>query len=81
MNNCSYDQKKKIINIIKNHNKDSKKVSEVIAFVKESGGLDYAIKKMQQYRQKALDILNEFPENDAKEALKKMIDFVISRKQ
>ena len=81
MNNCSYDQKKKIINIIKNHNKDSKKVAEVIAFVTESGGLDYAIKKMQQYRQKALDILKEFPENDAKEALKKMIDFVISRKQ
>ncbi len=81
MNNCSLDKKKKIINIIKNHNKDSEKVAEVIAFVKESGGIDYATKKMQGYHQKALDILETFPKNDSKEALKKMIDFVISREQ
>jgi octaprenyl-diphosphate synthase len=81
MNNCSADKKKKIINIIKNHNKDSKKVAQVIAFVKKSGGLDYAIKKMEEYHQKALDILEDFPESDVKDALKRMIDFVIRREQ
>ena len=72
---------KHAINIIKNHNKDSKKVAQVIAFVKESGGLDYAIKKMEEYHQKALNILEDFPESDVKDALKRMIDFVIRREQ
>ena len=35
---------------------------------------------MNEYHQKALDVLGKFEENDAKVALKKMIDFVISRK-
>ena len=74
-------QKKKIINTIKNHNNDSKKVAELIALVKESGGLGYAITKMNEYHQRALVILEEFESCEAKTALKKMIDFVIHRKQ
>ena len=74
-------QKKKIINTIKNHNNDSKKVTELIALVKESGGLDYAITKMNESHQRALTILDKFEDCEAKTALKKMIDFVIHRKQ
>ena len=74
-------QKKKIINTIKNHNNDSKKVAELIALVKESGGLDYAITKMNESHQRALTILEKFEDCEAKTALKKMIDFVIERKQ
>jgi octaprenyl-diphosphate synthase len=74
-------QKKKIINTIKNHNNDSKKVAELIALVKESGGLDYAITKMNEYHQRASTILEKFEDCEAKKALKKMIDFVIHRKQ
>ena len=74
-------QKKKIINTIKNHNNDSKKVAELIALVKESGGLDYAITKMNESHQRALTILEKFEDCEAKTALKKMIDFVIHRKQ
>jgi len=74
-------QKKKIIDTIKNHNTNSKKVADLIKLVKESGGLEYATKKMNEYHQNALDILEEFKESEAKIALKKMIDFVIHRKQ
>ncbi|MBC8266809.1 MAG: polyprenyl synthetase family protein [Flavobacteriales bacterium] len=74
-------QKKMIINTIKNHNTNSKKVADLIKLVKESGGLEYATKKMNEYHKRALDILKEFEENDAKVSLKKMIDFVIERKQ
>ena len=74
-------QKKSIINTIKNHNTDSKKVADLIQLVKENGGLEYATKKMKEYHKKALTILEDFEDNDAKVSLKKMIDFVIERKQ
>ena len=74
-------QKKNIINTIKNHNADSKKVADLIQLVKENGGLEYATKKMKEYHKKALIILEDFEDNDAKVSLKKMIDFVIERKQ
>ena len=74
-------QKKSIINIVKNHNTDNKKVAELIQLVKESGGLEYATKKMKEYHKKALIILEDFEDNDTKVSLKKMIDFVIERKQ
>ena len=74
-------EKKMIINTIKNHNKDVKKVAHIIELVKKSGGLDYSIKKMNEYHQKAVMILGEFEESKAKTALNKMIDFVIERKE
>ena len=49
--------------------------------MKKSGGLEYATKKMNEYHQSALTILEEFEESEAKTALNKMIDFVIERKQ
>ena len=74
-------QKKMIINTIKNHNKDTDKVAGIIELVKSSGGLNYATKKMNEYHQNALNILEEFEDGEAKKALKQMIDFVIHRKQ
>ena len=80
LNNSNRSVKNKIINTIKNNHKNDKKVAEIINFVKRGGGMEYTIKKMNEYHQKALDVLEKFEENDAKVALKKMIDFVISRK-
>ena len=71
--------RKYYFNIIKNHNKNPKRVKELIDFVKKSGGLDYAQKIMENYQQKALDILSEFPDNEAKKSLQLMLDYVIKR--
>ena len=71
--------RKYYFNIIKNHNKNPKRVKELIDFVKKSGGLDYAEKIMENYQQKALDILSEFPDNEAKKSLQLMLDYVIKR--
>ncbi len=81
LNSSDTAQKKMIINTVKNHNKDTEKVAALIALVKESGGLEYAEKKMKEYHQKALVILDDFQESETKTSLKKMIDFVIERKQ
>ncbi|WP_457611147.1 polyprenyl synthetase family protein [Lutibacter sp.] len=80
LNNCSEKEKKWLVNSVKNHNKDKKRVKEVIAFVKENGGIEYTIIKMQEYQSKALQILETYPKSIYKDSLLKMVNYVIERK-
>ncbi|MGE8556568.1 polyprenyl synthetase family protein [Chryseobacterium jejuense] len=65
---------------IKRYNNNPKRVKELIEFVKNSGGLEYAITVMKDFQQKAKDILNEFPESEERKSLHSMLDYVIERK-
>jgi len=81
LNNVDAKTKKWMINIVKKHHKDKKKVKELINFVKSHGGIEYSIQKMKEYQQKALQILDKYPDNPAKESLKLMVNYVIERKK
>ena len=81
LNNASKKDKSWLINSIKNHNKDKKRVNEVIEFVKSNGGLDYAVTKMKSFQQDALQILNAYPESKFKASLELMVNYVIERKK
>lgn len=81
LNNCTTKEKNWCINSIKNHNKDKKRVREVIAFVKERNGLIYAEQKMVQFQQEALSLLQNFPDSPYKNALTLMVNYVIERKK
>ena len=81
LNNISKSEKAWVINSIKNHNKDKKRVREVIAFVKEKNGLDYAVAKMKEFQQEALKLLEAFPPSPYKESLELMVNYVIDRKK
>ena len=81
LNTVDKKLKNYIINIIKNHHKDDEKVAEVIALVKENGGLDYAKEKMYEYHNTALDLLKPFDENQAKESLILLLDYVVNRQK
>jgi len=81
LNTCSKKDKNWLINSVKNHNKDKKRVNQVIEFVKENGGLDYAVSKMISFQKEALNILETFPESDYKASLKLMVNYVIERKK
>ena len=80
LNVVSKAEKRAIINIIKNHNKDKRKILELIVLVKEKGGFDFAISKMEAYRKEALGLLFEFPKNQYRDALELMLNYVIERK-
>jgi len=81
INNASSKEKKWLINSVKNHNTDKKRVKEVIQLVKDTGGLDYAQKRMENFRKEALDILMTFPKNSYRDSLELMVNYVITRKQ
>ncbi|MGJ8759181.1 MULTISPECIES: polyprenyl synthetase family protein [unclassified Polaribacter] len=80
LNNCSKKEKAWLINSVKKHNKNKKRVKEVIAFVKEKGGIEYTTTKMNDYKNKALAILEDFPTSPYKDSLLTMIDYVVERK-
>ena len=80
LNNCSEKDKKWIINSVKKHNKNKKRVKEVISFVKENGGIEYTIQKMNAYQAQAIEILDTYPESEYKKSLLTMINYVVERK-
>lgn len=81
LNNCSAKDKAWIINSVKNHNKDKERVNDVIQFVKDNKGLDYAVERMYEYKNKALTMLSEFEDSPYKASLQLMVEYVIDRKK
>ncbi len=81
LNTVSPKDKRWLINSVKNHNKEKKRVKQVIAFVKDTGGLDYAIAKMKSYQERALQILQTYPSSPYKDSLELMVNYVIDRKK
>jgi octaprenyl-diphosphate synthase len=80
LNTCTSKEKSWLINSIKKHNRDKKRVKEVIDFVKENGGIEYTTNKMYDYKNRALAILENYPESPYKSSLIMMIDYVVERK-
>lgn len=81
LNTCSKEEKRWLINSIKNYNTDKKRVKEVIAFVKERGGLDYAVRKMLSFKDQALALLENYPDSPYKKSLVLMVNYVVERKK
>ena len=79
LNNCSKKKRDWLVNSIKRYNKDLKRVREVIAFVKDSGGLNYAVLKMKDFQNQALKLIQHYPNSNYKEALEMMVNYVIDR--
>ena len=81
LNNASKKDKRNIIYLIKNKNTDKKAVKEVIDFVHNSGGMEYAQEAMFQYQKDAFEILHRFPANDARLGLEQLVRYTTERKK
>lgn len=81
LNQASWTTRRHIINLIKNHSNKPEKVSEVIDFVKKSGGLAYATSVMRRYVNEAFELMKSFPESAYKASLQNLVQFTIDRKK
>ena len=81
LNNASWSERRHIINLVRKKSHISSKVREVIEFVKQSGGIEYAVKVMEQYKDEALAMLAEFPDSPYKNSLETLVSFTISREK
>jgi octaprenyl-diphosphate synthase len=71
--------KNEIIYIVKNNNNDKNKVKFVIDNVVKYGGINYATEKMNEYRDKAIEILHSFPESPSRAALEELVLYTTDR--
>jgi octaprenyl-diphosphate synthase len=77
--NTTDSEKKRIINLVKNHNDDPAKIAQIIKFVNETGGLQYAETQMKKYQDEAFAILNTFPDSDSHRGLEQLVRFTTER--
>jgi octaprenyl-diphosphate synthase len=80
LNHVDKATRRRLIYIIKNKNTDRKEVAYVLKTVTETGGIDYTIAKMQQYKEDALSILDSFPDSEIKTGFRQLVNYVTERK-
>ncbi|KOF01598.1 polyprenyl synthetase [Roseivirga seohaensis subsp. aquiponti] len=79
LQNASSSTKRRIIRTVKSKGDHSKKVNEVVAFVRETGGIEYAQKVMNQYYQEAIQILETFEPSIYRDSLSQLVTYTIER--
>lgn len=74
-------KRRQIIRILRRKKKGRKEISAVIDFVREHKGLEYAETKMKEYSDRAMRILDGYPDSETKSALIEFVIFSTLRKK
>jgi len=64
--------------ISKNHG-NPESIKQIVNFVETQGGIQYATQLMNEYKNKSLQILEQFEDNDAKKSLTDLVNYTIER--
>lgn len=72
-------QKRRIIHILKNEHDRRESVREVLAYVRESGGIEYARAKMAGFRKEAFELLLQAPSNEVRKGLESLVRYTTDR--
>jgi len=81
LNNCESHERGRILSLIKRKNKNQAKVKELVDLVVSRGGLEYAAKLMNEFREKAIAGIMEFPESEARTALIELVNYTTTRQK
>lgn len=81
LNNADKAEKKRMINLVKNHKDDPLKIQEIIDFVNAKQGVHYAQQKMLEYQNEAFAILDSFEPGDARTGLEQLVRYTTERKK
>lgn len=72
-------QKRHILKIVGNSKKSKSEITEVVSFVNDHDGIEYARIRMNEYRDKALSMLDPYPESEVKNSLRDFVFYTTSR--
>ena len=81
LNNCEDGERSRILRLIKRKNKNQAKVKELVDLVVNRGGLEYASRIMNEFREKAIAGIMEFPESESRTALVELVNYATTRKK
>jgi octaprenyl-diphosphate synthase len=79
INHGSKEDRSELIDIVKNHNEESKKIKTAIQLVINNGGIEYAHKRMTELANEAIEIIKPLPESAAKRSLIGLVHYTINR--
>jgi octaprenyl-diphosphate synthase len=79
LNHTEKSERKRIINLVKNHNDEPHKIEQIIDFVNQKRGVFYATQKMLEFQQEAFDILQNFPAGEARTGLEQLVIYTTNR--
>lgn len=80
LNNADAAKKKELIYLLKNENRQKKNVQYIIDEVIKAGGISYAEQTMNQYRDEAISVLHQFPQNEIRDGLEALVRYTTDRK-
>lgn len=81
LKNVDTSKRRALKYMLKNSNRRKESVQQIIKEVETSGGIEYAIRKMNEFKSKALEILNQFPPSEARESLESLVRYTTERKR
>jgi len=79
LNHSGPAEKRRILRLVKRKNNKAAKVRELVQIVAERGGIEYATRKMEEYKDKAVSELLKFPESEARESLIALLHYITTR--
>ncbi|MCD6503079.1 MAG: polyprenyl synthetase family protein [Thermoplasmata archaeon] len=79
MNNLKDDKKKELMEILRKEKKTDEDVNRAVELIRSAGSIEYAKEKAREYSKKAMELLKEFPNNEYKEVLKYLANYVVER--
>lgn len=75
------ETKHELINIVKRHNENPKKVRRAIEIVINHGGVEYAHQVMTKIKNEALDLLKNIPDSSSKKSLILLVEYTVEREK
>ncbi|EPB65746.1 hypothetical protein ANCCEY_15186 [Ancylostoma ceylanicum] len=79
LNTADKEVKRELLNIVRNHNDSSKHIRKAIDIVIRNGGIEYAHKRMMEIKERALEMLTDIPDSDAKQSLIGLVEYTTLR--
>lgn len=79
LNHCSPENKQELLNIVKNENENSKSIQRAVQLVIANGGIDYAHKKMLEFKNRALELIQDIPDSSSKKSLIGLVEYTTNR--
>ena len=72
-------EKLQILRLVKCRNKNADSVRKLVTRVVNNGGIEYSTRQMNLFREKAISGLMEFPENEARNSLIALMNYITER--
>lgn len=80
LSKSSWLEKRRIINLVRNESEKPRKVKEVIEYVKQAGGMEYATQAMEKFYKESLEMIESLPPSRYRDSLSQLVRFTIERK-